>query len=65
MSDNASGKILEWVNQNQPRILYRMNLRDRRRRLRLSRRFLCTRFTNSFFGQRGSALAGGCFYTQP
>ena len=65
MSGEASGKILEWVNQNQPRLMHRMSLRGRRRRLRLSRRFLCTHFTSSFLGQRDYALDGGCFYTQP
>jgi hypothetical protein len=65
MSDDASGKILEWVNQNQPRLVHRMNLRARRRRLRVSRRFLYTQFTSSFLGQKGYVLAGGCFYTQP
>ncbi len=65
MSGNASEKILEWMNHNHLRLLHRMNLRARRRRLRLSRRFLCTHFTSSFLGQRDYALDGGCFYTQP
>src|SRR5207247_5959486 len=65
MSSEASGKSLECLTQNQPRLMHRMSLRGRRRRLRLSRRFLCIHFTSSFLGQKDYVSAGGCFYTQP